>query len=165
MHALAPYWNLKIKGKNIESLIEIRKTDNPHNVYVFVPMAYCGLQISDINTALESLVLPSGNKLGHLWSDLVNPNSPVYEQQIAAFNFPLNSITYAMRISPAKAWKVGFCIPCNTEVYGIVVHINEVDSLVVKAKLIELAHTYVQELMIFDESELSPADKEMIVRI
>jgi hypothetical protein len=29
----------------------------------------------------------------------------------------------------------------------------------------ELAHIYVQELMIFDESELSPADKEMIVRI
>ena len=36
-------------------------------------------------------------------SDLVNPNSQLYEQQIAAFTFSLNSISYAIRISPYKA--------------------------------------------------------------
>lgn len=51
MHELAPiYCNWKIK--DVKSMIEIWKTDDLRNVYVFAPMAYCGCKISDINASL-----------------------------------------------------------------------------------------------------------------
>jgi hypothetical protein len=142
---------------NIESMIEIRKTFNPNNLYVFVPMAYKGFEITDINNILEQLVLPSGSKLHSMWCELVNPESPIYDEQIAKFKFPLNSITYAMRNSPSEPWKIGFNIGNNTNVNGIVVHIERIDCDIVKNCLIKLANKYVQVI--------NPELSEMITSI
>jgi hypothetical protein len=129
---------------NIESMIEIRKTFDPNNLYVFVPMAYKGFEITDINNILEQLVLPSGSKLHSMWCELVNPESPIYDEQIAKFKFPLNSITYAMRNSPSSKWKIGFALANGTNVNGIVVHINKIDIDIVKKCLVKLANKYIQ---------------------